>query len=486
MPTPNPTLEAVLEAMHRLGLHLDDRDRCFIADHLAIYRSIHAQTPQWLGTLHVAFRTDSIACTPSALGNLKARLLATAGAGDAAWRLVNDAGDALFKQNSLALNVANLVSLLRLAACAEPPALPDIRVIDALCEMLSDPDDWDFRQLPAVELLPSRSVVAAAMRAARRIAIDYTIDDYTFRMDLREVFAWAHGEPAVAEGLAQRVSWPRLVARAADWLDEQPGTDVPSALPLHVRAGDFELIQLRTPVELAREALRMKNCLGSANVSHELAQMDRAFFSIRCRSRRRPVADLGLAYQPRLRRWAIDELKAWGNGEPSPDVCALARALCASVSPRLQLHAPRSLPAAAEQWAAAHPGASAARLAARFAMMIARADAQWFVPYITRRSHHAGAFGIQTRGDELLTAWRAEFARCTLRPGASRLLRLPTDGSTPHCVFDVGAGPRAIAFRADRDGRLASAQEVFDADLLHRWARRETVPGERNAEPMLS
>ncbi|MDZ7653151.1 MAG: hypothetical protein U5L03_11680 [Burkholderiaceae bacterium] len=203
-------------------------------------------------------------------------------------------------------------------------------------------------------------------------------------------------------------------------------------------------------------------------------RLDRAYFSIRDRATRRTVADLSLAYWPRSRRWAIEELQGHANQDPEPDVRAFARALCASVSPRLTLRFPKALPDDVVRWAHGHPDPRAARLAARFALLLARRDGSWLVPFITRSSRYRGALGVDTTGDALLAAWQKAFARDRRRAGSAarglRLLRLPSDAQNqPHCLFDLGDGPRAIGFRADGDGRLGAAFEQFDRACLTRW-----------------
>lgn len=439
-------------------------ERELVGEYLAVYRLLQAQTPQWLRTLHMAFRAGSIACTPAALGDLKALALRDSGAGEAVWRRLHPLGDRAFEQRALVPGVHNLVVLLRLAALGPPGIVPDPRLVDALC----DGADSEPRRLPARDRLPPAAIVAAATRALHRCPADLGECDLALRTQVRQVFEWAHHDFAAAGALAVQRGWARLVRAACVWLQQNPGRGVPSALPLHVRAGHLEAVQLRTPVALAREALRMDNCLDRPEIAARLRRRDWALYSIRSRTERRTVADLSLAYWPRSRRWAVEQVQGPGNGEPAPEVRAFARALCAAVSPCVALKRPKALPADAEAWALRHPDPNSARLAARFAMAVARGRLEWIAPYVTRLSHYRGGLGVTTVGDELLEGWRSEFCVPRGRPGrAVRVLRLPTDrDGQPCCVFDVGGGVRAIAFHGAPDGRLMFAAETRDPDLL--------------------
>jgi len=473
-----PQLDDLVQMLQQRGIGMDATDRAFVSRHLPIYRQWQGETPQWLATLHVAGRSGYVAYTAAALGELKSRTLEGSGAGNAAWRRLHPLGDAAMLALRLAPSLANLLSLLRILV-AGPPAehagasLCDARLIDALC----DEDDPAWRELPAaVQRLPS-SVLGAVQRALRRQPADFSDADVGLRAQVRQVIDWAQAEPGEAGVCAVRRGWYRLAMFARDWMDEHPGAGAPSALPLRVRARHLEAVQLRTPVELQRESMRMMNCLNSEDMADELRRIDRAFFSIRQRETRCSVADLELAYWPRSRRWAIEELKGSANQDPQPDVRAFARALCASFSPRLQLRFPKALPVDAALWADTHPDPGSARLAARFATMLARADPSWLAPFVTRASRYRGALGVDTTGDSLLAAWHKEFGRRARHPTAKscrlRLLRLPSDArNQPHCLFDVGTGARALAFRADGDGRLDQAAEVFDPALIAGWRDR--------------
>jgi hypothetical protein len=445
-----------------------------VARQRSVYRQIASETPQWLATLHAAVQAGEVALTPAALGDLKALALAHSGAGEAAWRLLHSRGDEALRALRLGAGVANLVALLRLVAAPSPPALPDVRFVDALCD---DDGDHGWRELPAAAHRLPASVLASAQRALRRQAADFSDADVGLRSQVRQVIDWALAERGDAGTLAVRCGWPRLARIAREWMEDHPGFGAPSALPLRVRARHLEAVQLRTPLELELESMRMLNCLDSDAMAADLRRPDRAFFSIRARASRETVADLELAYWPRSRRWAIDELKGYANQPAEPDVRAFARALCASVSPRLTLRFPKMLQADVAAWADAHPDPRSARLAARFALVLARGDINWLAPFITRLSRHRGAQYADTVGDALLAAWRKEFAgragrerRATDGAHRLRLLRLPSDErNQPHCLFDFGSGPRAIALRADGDGRLGLAVEVLDPACIARW-----------------
>lgn len=469
-----PQTDAILPLLHHAGVAGSAADHAFVERHHGVYGQIAAETPQWLGTLHAAVQAGDIALTPGALGALKALALRLSGAGDAAWRLLHPLGDAALRRYRLSACVHNLVGLLRIASALMPPALPDVRLIDALCD---DDGDHGWRSLPdTLQRLPA-AVLLSAQGALRRQAADFSDGDASLRAQLRQVVDWAQAERAEAGVFAVRCSWPRLALLAREWMEDHPGFGAPAALPLRVRARHLEAVQLRTAAELRREALLMDNCLDSDDMAAELRRPDRALFSIRDRATRHTVADLALAYWPRSRRWAIEELKGFGNGEAQPDVRAFARALCASVSPRLTLRFPKALPADTASWAEDHPDPRSARLAARFGMLLSTADINWLAPFVTRSSRYRGAQLADTRGDDLLAAWRQEF--CARQGRARRAgdpvvrlrrIRLPSDAQNrPHVVFDRGQGPRAIAFRADGDGRLGAAIEVLDPAQVARW-----------------
>ncbi len=323
----------------------DAQDRRFIAEHAAIYRLLWAETPQWMETLHAAFRVRRIACTGAALGELKSVALRASGAGEAAWRRMHALGDRAFAQRRLVPTLHNLIVLLKLTATCPPAVLPDVRLVDALC---NDADD-EPRALPRMEELPPAGVIAAMARVLQRTGADCSDPDIVLRTQLRQVLDWARHEVSAAGTLAVRCGWGRLVAQAREWQAENPGRGVPSALPLRIRCGHLEAVQLRTPVQLEREGLLMFNCLDEPEMAARLRRPESAFFSIRDRAGRRTVADLEIAYWPRSRCWAMEQLKAIGNQEPEPDVRAFARALCVTLSPRQQLKAPRALPQAANR-----------------------------------------------------------------------------------------------------------------------------------------
>lgn len=469
-----PQTDAILPLLHHAGVAGSAADHEFIQRNESIYARIAAETPQWLGSVHAAVRAGDIELTPGALGALKALALSQAGAGDAAWRLLHPLGDAALRRHRLAARVHNLVGLLRLMVAQAPATLPDVRLVDALCD---DDDDHGWRMLPdSLRRLPN-AVLASAQRALRRQAADFSDADIGLRAELRQVFDWAQAERADAGVFAVRCGWARLALLARDWMEIHPGFGMASALPLRVRARHLEAVQLRSPAELERESLLMDNCLDSDDMAAALRRPDRAFFSIRDRARRDTVADLELAYWPRSRRWAIVELKGPSNTDAEPDVRAFARALCGSFSPRLTLRFPKALPADTARWADEHPDPRSARLAARFGMLLSTADIHWLAPFITRASRYRGAQFADTSGDALLAAWRKEFGTRTDRrrragDGAPRLrrVRLPSDAQNrPVCVFDLGQGGRAIAFRADSDGRLGSAVEVLDPARVAQW-----------------
>lgn len=457
-----------IEWLQQRGVARADADCVFVERHLATYRLLHGETPQWLATLHAAMAAGHCPCTPAALAALKQRALEDSGAGAGAWRLLHAAGDAALTRHSLRPGLPNLVALLKIAGASAPAVLPDARLIDLLC----DDDDHAWRDLPPLALMPG-AVLRAVQRALRVTTADFSELDVGARADVRQVLDWARHEPGSAGSMAAMRGWGRLVAEAGAWHFEHPGQGAPSALPLQLRSGHLEAVQLRTSTDLKREALAMNNCLGGAAAAAAARRPDRAFFSIRDRRSRQTVADLELAYWPRSRRWAVVQIKGPGNDDAPPDARAFARALCASVSPRLQLRVPKALPAAAAGWAEAHADPGAARLAARFGLMLARRDAAWVAPFVTRQSRYRGALGVETRGDALLDIWRREFTRRARRPQGElsplRLLRLPSDErNAPHCVFDVGAGLRALSFAADGDGRLGIAAEVLDRKRIAR------------------
>lgn len=469
-----PQTDAILPLLHHAGVAGSTADHEFIQRNESIYSRIAAETPQWLGSLHSAVQAGDIELTAGALGALKALALSLSGAGDAAWRLLHPLGDAALRRYRLAARVHNLVGLLRLMVAQAPVVLPDVRLVDALCD---DDDDHGWRSLPdRLERLPG-AVLASAHRALRRQPADFSDDDIGLRAELRQVFDWAQAERAEAGVFAVRCGWPRLALLARDWMDVHPGFGIASALPLRVRARHLEAVQLRSPAELERESLLMDNCLDSDDMAADLRRPDRAFFSIRDRTLRGTVADLELAYWPRSRRWAILQLKGPGNTDAEPDVRAFARALCGSFSPRLTLRFPKALPADTAHWADDHPDPRSARLAARFGMLLSTADIHWLAPFITRASRYRGAQFADTCGDALLAAWRKEFCaradrsrRAGDRSPRLRCVRLPSDAQNrPVCAFDFGQGGRAIAFRADGDGRLGSAVEVLDPARVTQW-----------------
>lgn len=483
-----PQTDAILPLLHHAGMTAGAADREFIQRHESVYARIAAETPQWLGTLHAAVQAGDLALTPGALGALKALALTQGGAGDAAWRLLHPLGDAALRRYRLAPGTPNLVGLVRIMAALAPPALPDPRLVDALCD---DDDDHGWRMLPdSVSRLP-KAVLLSAQRALRRQQADFSDEDVGMRAQVRQVLDWARAERADAAGFAVRSGWSTLAMLARDWLEDHPGFGAPSALPLRVRARHLEAVQLRTPAELERESLLMDNCLDSEDMEAELRRPDRAFFSIRDRALCRTVADLELAYWPRSRRWAIEELKGFSNADADPDVRAFARALCASVSPRLTLRFPKALPADTARWADEHPDPPSARLAARFGMLLATADMTWVAPFITRSSRYRGAQFADTTGDALLVAWRKEFClpagrgrRASDNATPLRRVRLPSDArNRPHCVFQLGQAARAIAFRADGDGRLGTAVEVADPARVALWLEG-TTGGVPSCEPV--
>jgi hypothetical protein len=479
---PVPDATEIVQLLRQRGAAGDAADHHLVALFFDVYRQVAAETPQWLGLLHAAAREGLVELSPAALGALKSLALAGSGAGEGAWRRLHPSGDAALIGLRLLPAFGNLLVVLKIQAALPPASAPDQRLIDALC----DDDQYALRCLPAPTAAMPSSVIAAAVRALRRQPADFSDADVTLRAQLRQVFDWALAERADAGVFAVRCGWNRLADMARDWLERRPGLGAPSALPLRLRARHLEAVQLRTPTELERESLLMDNCLDNAEHAQAVYRIDRAYFSIRDRATRRTVADLSLAYWPRSRRWAIEELQGYANQDPQPDVRAFARALCASVSPRLTLRFPKALPDDVARWAHGHPDPRAARLAARFALVLARRDGSWLVPFITRSSRYRGALGVDTTGDSLLAAWQKEFARARRPAGMAahglRLLRLPSDAQNqPHCLFDLGDGPRAIGFRADGDGRLGAAFEQFDRACLARWLGDRM----RRAEPEL-
>lgn len=477
-----PDAAEIVHLLRQRGAAGDAADHHLVGLFIDVYRQVAAETPQWLGVLHAAAREGLVELSPAALGALKSLALAGSGAGEGAWRALHPRGDSALIGLRLLPAFGNLLGLLKINAAAAPAGAPDLRLIDALC----DDDQYALRSLPAATANLPSSVITAAVRALRRQPADFSEADVALRAQLRQVIDWALAERADAGVFAVRCGWNRLADMARDWLERRPGLGAPAALPLRLRARHLEAVQLRTPTELARESLLMGNCLDNAEHVQAVRRIDRAYFSIRERATRRTVADLSLAYWPRSRRWAIEELQGPSNQDAEPDVRAFARALCASVSPRLTLRFPKALPDDVARWAHGHPDPRAARLAARFALLLARRDGSWLVPFITRSSRYRGALGVDTSGDALLAAWQKAFVRDRRRAGraahALRLLRLPSDAQNqPHCLFDLGDGPRAIGFRADGDGRLGAAFEQFDRACLSRWLGEQT----RAAEPHL-
>ncbi len=449
-----PDAAEIVHLLRQRGAAGDAADHHLVGLFIDVYRQVAAETPQWLGLLHAAAREGLVELSPAALGALKSLALAGSGAGEGAWRALHPRGDSALIGLRLLPAFGNLLGLLKINAAAAAAGAPDLRLIDALC----DDDQYALRSLPAATANLPSSVITAAVRALRRQPADFSEADVALRAQLRQVIDWALAERADAGVFAVRCGWNRLADMARDWLERRPGLGAPAALPLRLRARHLEAVQLRTPTELARESLLMGNCLDNAEHVQAVRRIDRAYFSIRERATRRTVADLSLAYWPRSRRWA-------------------------SVSPRLTLRFPKALPDDVARWAQGHPDPRAARLAARFALLLARRDGSWLVPFITRSSRYRGALGVDTTGDALLAAWQKQFARTRRNAGRAahelRLLRLPSDAQNqPHCLFDLGDGPRAIGFRADGDGRLGAAFEQFDRACLSRWLGEQTCAAE--------
>ena len=453
----------------------------------SVYRLLVAEVPQWACTLHAAVRSGEIALTPSAMRDFKALALAASGAGEAAWKLLHLHGDAALRAFQLEPGVASVCGVLRLMAQSSSTALPDARLVAALCD---DEGGAPWRRLsPATANLPAE-VLAAIRRVLHRQRADLGEADIGLRWQLGQVVDWACDRRSGAGRYAGSFGWSRLVGVARAWAERNPGVGPPAALPLRLRARHLEAVQLCTAAALARESRQMLNCLDGAAAAQALRRPDRAFYSIRARSSRRTVADLEVAYWPRARRWAVEQLKGPANVPAPPDVRAFARALCVAVSPRWALRHPKALPAAVAGWTEPHPEPGAARLAARFALMLTRRDPTWIAPFITRASRYVDAQDRPTVGDALLAAWSGEFGRPRLPArrrgdGAVRLLRLPSDPpDRPHCLFDLGTGARAIAMRADRDGRLRDAVEVADRSRIAHWLREDLQTADASALPL--